>query len=634
MQLLSVLNNKFKVSFNPSKYDIAIGGLFKLVSSEQNKVIAQAISIETSVSGEYITTLRALFTEKNSAWSNWSGNIPTKNCIIKQVSKEVFQSLISNNDGKIIQIGYIPTYGIGFGINLPQLKNLFVIYDNLQDKQDFVQNLQAEFAAKNEKLVIFDFKNEFDCPNKITASRDFKIPLNITNLNNIYQKNMQNASAETKAVVEDVIFQIKDYLKSIDREFIPFSSFKSVIDDESTHTAELLLFKNALAQYSEVNLFADSFEEIGSINDLLMQNLISVIDLSKINTNWQKEYLEFALNNLEDVNILLELDENYFDEGIKQLILHKKQDIKTLAMVGYSSPLSKQAINAAQNLVLFSINDTSDAPALFSDYLKSLYSKEFIFCGEQTKNIPVIGNTNDDTIKIPIREEDLLYEEEPNVDLIDEEEEPDFIYKEENVEDILSEIKAISSPLETEIDDSRLSNLNLPSYNEETTIEPVDELKELQNEFQQANQTLSSSTGQIITQTENTIEPQQFETEFDNADYEILDYQEFKGEEETEDLFTEELLRDVDKLYVATPGVSQKKPAEEEGSIPIYSIPNESSTPSSSDYAEGDSVSHPKYGSGTVQKVISYGDKKLLSIQFENVGRRLLDPNLAELQKA
>jgi len=49
---------------------------------------------------------------------------------------------------------------------------------------------------------------------------------------------------------------------------------------------------------------------------------------------------------------------------------------------------------------------------------------------------------------------------------------------------------------------------------------------------------------------------------------------------------------------------------------------------------QGDSVIHAKYGTGIVEKMIKYGNKSLYSINFDNVGRRLLDPTLTEIKKS
>ena len=69
--------------------------------------------------------------------------------------------------------------------------------------------------------------------------------------------------------------------------------------------------------------------------------------------------------------------------------------------------------------------------------------------------------------------------------------------------------------------------------------------------------------------------------------------------------------------------------------VPIYDaeIPEEDMV-MSDEIEQGDTVLHAKYGSGVVEKMIKYGNKNLYSINFDNVGRRLLDPTLTEIKKA
>jgi hypothetical protein len=68
--------------------------------------------------------------------------------------------------------------------------------------------------------------------------------------------------------------------------------------------------------------------------------------------------------------------------------------------------------------------------------------------------------------------------------------------------------------------------------------------------------------------------------------------------------------------------------------VPVYPVEDETVVESVEGFAQGDSVSHPRYGRGIVEKIIKYGNKTLCSISFENVGRRLLDPTISELTKA
>ncbi len=68
--------------------------------------------------------------------------------------------------------------------------------------------------------------------------------------------------------------------------------------------------------------------------------------------------------------------------------------------------------------------------------------------------------------------------------------------------------------------------------------------------------------------------------------------------------------------------------------VPVYDadIPQEDMV-ISDPIQQGDTVTHAKYGSGVVEKMIKYGNKTLFSINFDNIGRRLLDPTLTEIKK-
>jgi len=72
---------------------------------------------------------------------------------------------------------------------------------------------------------------------------------------------------------------------------------------------------------------------------------------------------------------------------------------------------------------------------------------------------------------------------------------------------------------------------------------------------------------------------------------------------------------------------------ESEQVLPVYSTVSDNDNESNVKIAEGNIVSHPKYGRGVVEELFNYGNRTLCSIQFDNVGRRLLDPNLAELKQ-
>ena len=68
--------------------------------------------------------------------------------------------------------------------------------------------------------------------------------------------------------------------------------------------------------------------------------------------------------------------------------------------------------------------------------------------------------------------------------------------------------------------------------------------------------------------------------------------------------------------------------------LPVYEA-NYEKTPkqSSIELNEGDLVKHNKYGLGTVKKLINHGNKIMCFINFEDFGRRLLDPEISQLEK-
>ena len=65
--------------------------------------------------------------------------------------------------------------------------------------------------------------------------------------------------------------------------------------------------------------------------------------------------------------------------------------------------------------------------------------------------------------------------------------------------------------------------------------------------------------------------------------------------------------------------------------MPVY--PATTGTKQDINLEKGDLVLHDTFGNGRVEKIINYGSKKLCSVYFEGVGRRLLDPTLSEIKK-
>ena len=122
--------------------------------------------------------------------------------------------------------------------------------------------------------------------------------------------------------------------------------------------------------------------------------------------------------------------------------------------------------------------------------------------------------------------------------------------------------------------------------------------------------------------------------------------------EQEDDVLTEDDLNFIDDLNQAEPEQNlavqpeiveelssdgiykpEEEIGEEEEKTPVVPIYQAEMPQSTQTFEQGDHVSHPKYGEGIVEKMIKYGSKTLCSINFVNVGRRLLDPAISEITK-
>ncbi|MCR4880818.1 MAG: hypothetical protein K6A44_02560 [bacterium] len=73
---------------------------------------------------------------------------------------------------------------------------------------------------------------------------------------------------------------------------------------------------------------------------------------------------------------------------------------------------------------------------------------------------------------------------------------------------------------------------------------------------------------------------------------------------------------------------------EPQQKLPVYEAEYTEKKPSNAlALQEGDLVKHNKYGLGTVKKLINHGNKIMCFINFEDFGRRLLDPEISQLEK-
>lgn len=102
--------------------------------------------------------------------------------------------------------------------------------------------------------------------------------------------------------------------------------------------------------------------------------------------------------------------------------------------------------------------------------------------------------------------------------------------------------------------------------------------------------------------------------------------EEVSQEQEQEQPQEQEPQEDIKTKYHIT-----EESLKEPETVPVYPATTGKNTDIT--FEKGDLVIHNTFGNGRVEKIINYGSKKLCSVYFEGVGRRLLDPSLSELKK-
>lgn len=66
--------------------------------------------------------------------------------------------------------------------------------------------------------------------------------------------------------------------------------------------------------------------------------------------------------------------------------------------------------------------------------------------------------------------------------------------------------------------------------------------------------------------------------------------------------------------------------------LPVFSHGEDANDETDYNFTEGMKVSHEKYGTGNILKVVKYSNRCLLQIEFDETGKRLLDPKIARIK--
>ena len=372
--------------------------------------------------------------------------------------------------------------------------------------------------------------------------------------------------------------------------------------------------------------------------------------LNKLNSD---EFIIYGAHT-QNIPLIVELDDIEIDENTEDDL--KKQDTQTDNIVPMPEikPSSKEEKEKEEDEIIE--ENTIEEEEINSETNEnSLEMPEVEYPDITIDEIPIEQNNNqtEETEIISVNEDIQLNNEIAPVDniLSIEEElqtEPTIIENNSstnNPENIIIE----DSPIEITTEEPNTQNENLEIYNsennieeiEEDEIEPQIELQEPEIDYSVEDIDIEENFGepQIIENNDDLIE--QVAKDVDKAFYEKLPDENYELPDndniETDEL-TEDDLNLIDDLAIDDTNMQldnsfqESENIEQTPVVPIYET--EDLEPKENQKLEpGDRVSTPKYGEGIVEKMIKYGNKMLCSIEFPNIGRRLLDPAMSEIIK-
>ena len=738
MKVLEIKNNLVKIAYDV-KDNLALSN-FVIIEDTNTPYVAQVVNIKADSTTNF-AIVKLLFTfNEEGILKNYNGTIPSTKANVSILPSNELLDIIPIEDP--IRMGQLAQQNVELKVDKTIFdNNLLICSNNLENTSTLLNNILKQL--KN-KVVIFDTDGQFDWENKLYFGKEFKLPLNYDTINFIYDTELEDVDATSKAIIQDIFIEVQEYTKTLPEGYLPFETFLNVVDQQykETQITELVLLKNKLLKYRDLNVFAETLKDVLNLSIAIEKSDITVIDISDMPHTLQKEIMSYTYNIMNsiksDIYSFVKIDNSNTDKKLLKKFL-VRSNVYTTIICSHKYKYLPEIKEAAQNLILFAPLTLQHDFASYNTFLNKLNSDEFIIYGAHTQNIPLIVELDD--IEIDENTEDDLKKQDTQTDNIvpmpeikpsskEEKEEEEEIIEENTIEEeeINSETNENSLEMpEVEYPDITIDEIPIEQNNnqtEETEIISVNEDIQLNNEIAPVDNILSieeelpteptiiennistnnpeniiieDSPIEITTEEPNTqnenleiynsennieeieedeIEPQ-IELQEPEIDYSVedIDIEENFGEPqiiENNDDLIEQVAKDVDKaFYEKLPDENYELPdndnietdelteddlnliddlaiddtnmqldnsfqesenIEQTPVVPIYET--EDLEPKENQKLEpGDRVSTPKYGEGIVEKMIKYGNKMLCSIEFPNIGRRLLDPAMSEIIK-
>ena len=744
MNVMEIKNNLVKVAFS-AEDNLALGG-FIIIEDENSPYVAQVMNLKSDTATNY-AIVKLLFTfNEDGILKNYDGTIPSRKANVSKLPSSELLDIIPVEDA--IVLGSLAQQGINLKVDKTILENnLLVCSNNQSNTATLINNITSQIS---EKSVIIDTDGLFDSERTVVLGKDFKLPLNYETINYIYENDLEDVDAISKAVIQDIFLELQNYIQTLPERYLPFDTFIDVIDAQyrQSEIPQLILLKNKLLKYKEMNIFGQDLKDILNLSIAIENAKDICIDLSDVEDNLQKEVIRYVYKILNGINEQIYCFVKVSNSNISKKLLKKyitRDNVFTTIIAPHEFKYIEEVKEVSQNVIFFAPLTLQHDFASYNSFLAKLNSDEFVVCGAHTQNIPFITELApvEDEKETPIvpmpeavattvepEEKQEEQEVEPKIDQeLKPEPEPEADVTRQPEEDVQAE--EISTSQEENFPEIKYPDIEETSENEsfetldaldtentfepqieednnndnddevedieETIIdepisedliieEPVSEISDDTEEFssEENNFNKIQPAGNILDDSDTVFEPLDSTTQDDEDDFSTIESADEieipeiaeEPRELTNDEMVEQVAKDVDKaLYEKLPSDDDIEGFEEDAQpdlteddlnliddltadediqladsgemqdfnieedeelppvVPIYPTEDDLDEDDGMNFEPGEKVYTAKHGEGVVEKMIKYGNKMLCSIDFPNIGRRLLDPSMTEIKR-
>ena len=415
MQVLEIKNNLVKIAYDVND-NLALSS-FVIIEDTNTPYVAQVVNVKADKLTNF-AIVKLLFTfNEEGILKNYNGTIPSlKSTVSILPSKELLDIIpIENN----LIMGELAQQGVTLNVDKTILdNNLLVCSDNVENTNILLKNITKQI---DEKIVIFDTDGLFDAENKITFGKDFKLPLNYDTINFIYENELDDVDATSRAVIQDIFIEVQEYTKNLPEGYLPFETFINVVDQQykETQIPQLVLLKNKLIKYRDLNAFAETLKDVLSLSIAIDKSKVTIIDISEMAPVLQKEIMSYTYGVMKGINetiySFVKVDNANSSKRLLKTFL-SSVGIYTKIICRHEYKYLPELKSAAQNLILFTPQTLQHDFAAYNTFLNKLNTDEFIIYGAHTQNIPLIVEL--DELELDTQNDDDETESEKDIEEI------------------------------------------------------------------------------------------------------------------------------------------------------------------------------------------------------------------------